>query len=211
MANGSGEYNGTNGQGSGSTTVAIFQNSGSAIPLSGFQMSLEWDASVLSIATVSQGAGLSALDAGAGAEFFQASISGATATVGCVFDFDGAELLDFTSAAEVVDLAFDVNVAAGSTSVISADVSIDSEGSVENLVSDSAGNTFDAAGINGSVTVSPAAPIFIFAVPASTIVETGGTDVAVSIEDLSGNTVVAGFSMGISYDTTEYDLSLIHI
>ena len=207
VANGSGEYNGTNGQGSGSTTVAISQNSGSAIPLSGFQMSLEWDASVLSVATISQGAGLSALDAGAGAEFFQASIAGATATVGCVFDFDGAELLGFTSAADVVDLAFDVNVAAGSTSVISADVSIDSEGSVENLVSDAAGNTFDAAGFNGSVTVSPAAPIFTFAVPASTIVETGGTDVAVSIEDLSGSTAVAGFSMGISYDTAEYDFA----
>ena len=103
-------FNGVSGEGSATVGVSIVENllaGASASATQGFSMGLSFDASLLTATGVTQGATLSALEGGNGAEFFQVDLLSGGLTVGVIYDFQGQSPIPFGSADQVLTIDFD--------------------------------------------------------------------------------------------------------
>ena len=75
-------------------------------PTQGFQFAYRHDPALLSIDVISEGGALAGLSGGSGPEYFDGSIFSDGFTVGCIFDFQGAESITFDTSQEVVVIAY---------------------------------------------------------------------------------------------------------
>ena len=103
-------FNSASGEGSASVGVSVFENllpGASASPTQGFSMGLSYEGSLLTAAGVNQGATLSALEGGNGAEFFQVDLLSGGLTVGVIYDFQGQSLIPYGSPDQVLSIDFD--------------------------------------------------------------------------------------------------------
>ncbi len=103
-------FNGSSGTGSATVGLSISEDiaaGGSANLTQGFSLGLSYDGQVIDATGVTQGASLSALESGAGAEFFNVSLLAGGLTVGCIYDFQGVSFIDFGLPEEVLSIDFD--------------------------------------------------------------------------------------------------------
>lgn len=133
----------------------------------GFSMSLGHDAGVLSATGAAAGAGLSALNAGAGPEFFSVNVLADGITIGAVYSLmSAAEIVLFDVAAEAASIDYATNAGALQGTINPTTTVLDwmslGTPSVDNLVAvDFAGATVPVLRSNGSVTLVPGGPFFV--------------------------------------------------
>jgi hypothetical protein len=72
----------------------------------GFQFAYRHDPVYLQVTSIDEGSALAALDGGSGAEYFDGTIFPDGFTVGCIFDFQGAETITFDTSQEIVGISY---------------------------------------------------------------------------------------------------------
>ncbi|MEM7163855.1 MAG: hypothetical protein AAF581_00235 [Planctomycetota bacterium] len=134
----------------------------------GFSMALGHDEDVLSATGASAGAGLAALNAGAGPEFFSVNTLPNGITVGAVYSLaSAAEVVLFDVASEAVSIDYATNAAnlQGTTTPTTTELDWKSSlgtPAIENLVAiDFAGATVPVLRNDGNVTLVPGGPFFV--------------------------------------------------
>lgn len=103
-------FNGASGEGSASAGISVLENllpGASPSPTQGLSMGLSYDSSLLNATGVTQGATLSALENGTGAEFFQVDLLSGGLTVGVIYDFQGQSLIPYGSPDQIMTVDFD--------------------------------------------------------------------------------------------------------
>jgi len=136
------------------TDLSIAQVAGTAIETAGFQMSIVHDPAVLSAQGASEAPLLAALNGGAGADFFTATVLANGITIGAIYSNDLSETIFYTSESTVVEACYDVLVASGSTATTSLDFAPNGMPLIENLVT-SATTVHAAEGQSATIELVP--------------------------------------------------------